>query len=178
MNSNNERSTTKIAIATAICLSVVVGAGVLEKALRPQPTPTVLKPTTVSPIVVKVPEKREIINIPVKMSIDDTLTVALPSGEIGTIKWTAIVEYPPNSFRNSQVDSDRIATSNVIQDNISSKMSAQLATEMSAIRKGILLKLPKTIKSIQLMPSKELLSNFSKKKSLSLPISTPTFELN
>lgn len=180
MNDNEKASNylSELVLGCLVCLSgsLIIYAVWNTSRLPVQPSATISKTKPIPSITIQLPQKKETINIPLKMSIEDTLTIALPSGEIGTIKWVAAIEYSATSFTDSQIDSDRINISNLIQDSISTKTSTQLVAEMPAIRKSILSKSPKIVKSIQLMPSKELLSNFSKVRSMSLPISVPTFQ--
>jgi hypothetical protein len=177
---SNDRSqlgqTAPLLIGCLILLGFI-GARLLCPENVAQPAKAPLK-VAAKPLPIPIPLKKDIVNVPVKMSINGEMTIALSSREIGSVKWAAAIEYSAANYKDSLLDSDQITVANAIQDDLAKRSSSQLATDLPNIRKSVLSKLPKTVKSIQLEPSKELLTGFRNEKLRSVPIVVPTFQAN
>ncbi len=93
-----------------------------------------------------------------KVQMEDTINVALLTGEVGSIKYVTTASYFSNDVKQASID--QIAIANAIQDNLAQISSHQLATQSLLVRRRISTQLPKSITSLNLQPSKELLEGY------------------
>jgi hypothetical protein len=137
-----------------------------EPVVQTIPTPIALTQTIPTPVAVEPP---------VKIQSEDTLVVALATGEVGTIKYVVTASYIGQDSKQSVID--RVTIANVIQDSLSQTSSQQLATETQIVRKKIAASLPPSITSINLQASKELLDGYRKQKQAAIKQVKPVVKI-